>query len=112
MPSPTYQWTRALGVHQVELVVEPSPGLADGGGVGQHTHSPLHLGHVPAGHHSGRLVVDPDLGASWAPVHKLHCSLVLDGSNGRVDVLGHHVAPVEKATGHVLAVPGVTLNHL
>ena len=32
-----------LGVHQVELVVEPGPRLAHGRGVGQSTHCPLHL---------------------------------------------------------------------
>ena len=32
-----------LGVHQVELVVEPGPGLAHCGRVGQGTHRPLHL---------------------------------------------------------------------
>merc|ERR1712088_1116341 len=34
----------ALGVHQVKLVVEPGPGLGDGGGVAQHADGPGHLG--------------------------------------------------------------------
>ena len=29
-----------FGVHQVKLVVQPGPGLCDGGGVGEHTDSP------------------------------------------------------------------------
>ena len=44
------------------LVVEPGPGLGDGGGVGEHADGALHLGQVAAGDHGGRLVVDPHLG--------------------------------------------------
>ena len=46
------------------------------------------------------------LEAGRAPVHELHAALALDGGDGGVDILGHHVAPVEHAAGHVLAVPG------
>jgi hypothetical protein len=51
----------ALGVHQVELVVEAGPGLGDGGRVGEHADGTLDLGQVAARHHRRRLVVDPDL---------------------------------------------------
>ena len=51
----------ALGVHEVELVVQAGPGLGDGRGVGQHAHGPGDLGKVAAGHHSRGLVVDADL---------------------------------------------------
>ncbi len=44
-----------LGIHQVELVVEPSPGLGDGGGVGQHADGTLDLGKISTGHDSWRL---------------------------------------------------------
>merc|ERR1711936_1454841 len=50
-----------LGVHEVELVVKPGPGLSDGGGVREHAHGPLHLGQVAAWHNSGGLVVDAHL---------------------------------------------------
>ena len=60
-----------LGVHEIELVVKTSPGLGDGGGVGQHADGALHLGQVAAGHHGGGLVVDAHLEASGAPVHEL-----------------------------------------
>merc|ERR1719476_442548 len=83
-----------LGVHEVELVVKPGPGLSDGGGVGEHADSSLDLGQVSSGHHSGRLVVDANLEASGAPVHKLDASLGLDGGDGRVDILGD-LAPSE-----------------
>ena len=46
------------------------------------------------------------------PVHKLDGFLGLDISDGGVDVLGHHVSPVEEADRHVLPVLGVTLDHL
>ena len=36
----------ALGVHEVELVVQAGEDLGDGGGVGDHAHSALHLGQV------------------------------------------------------------------
>ncbi len=51
----------ALGVHQVELVVEAGPGLGDGGRVGEHADGTLDLGQVAARHHRRRLVVDPNL---------------------------------------------------
>jgi hypothetical protein len=51
----------ALGVHEVELVVEPGPRLHDGGGVGEAAHRALHAGQVAARHYSGRLVVDAHL---------------------------------------------------
>ena len=44
-----------------------------------------------------------NLEASWAPVHELNAPLALDGGDGGVDVLGHHVAAVQHAAGHVLA---------
>ena len=73
---------------------------------------PLHLRHVATRHHSGRLVVDANLEAGGAPVDELNSPLVLDRSDRRVHVLRDHVAPVEQAAGHVLAVPGVALHHL
>ena len=101
-----------LGVHEVKLVVEPGPGLSYGGGVGQHADTPGNLGQVTPRHHGGRLVIDPHLEACRTPVNKLDRPLGLDGGNGSIDVLGHHVPPVEHAAGHVLAVPGVALHHL
>jgi len=70
------------------------------------------LARSPPGTTVGGLVVDPNLEARGAPVHKLNTALGLDGGDGGVDVLGHHVAPVQQAAGHVLAVTGVTLHHL
>merc|ERR1719476_908455 len=101
-----------LGVHEVELVVKPGPGLGDGGGVGEHADSSLDLGQVTSGYHSGRLVVDANLEASGTPVNKLDASLGLDGGDGSVDVLRDHIAPVEHAAGHVLAMTRVALHHL
>ena len=43
------------------------------------------------------------LEASGAPVHELDAALGLDGGDGGVHVLGHHVTTVEHAAGHVLA---------
>uniref|UniRef100_J3N776 Uncharacterized protein n=1 Tax=Oryza brachyantha TaxID=4533 RepID=J3N776_ORYBR len=61
----------ALGVHEVELVVDAGEHLDDAGGVGDHAHGPLHLGQVTAGDDAGRLVVDAALEPRRAPVHEL-----------------------------------------
>ena len=50
-----------LGVHEVELVVKPRPGLSDGSGVGKHAHRPCNLRQVPTRHHRRGLVVDANL---------------------------------------------------
>ena len=101
-----------LGIHQIKLVIKPGPCLRDGGGVGEHADSSGNLSQVSAGNNSWRLVVDANLEASGAPVHKLDASLGLDGGDGGIDVLGDHVASVEHAAGHVLAMAGVALHHL
>merc|ERR1712048_236480 len=101
-----------LGVHQVELVVQPGPGLSDGGGVGEHADSSGDLGQVSARNSSWWLVVDANLEPGGTPVNELDGSLRLDRSNGGVYILWHHVAPVEHAAGHVLPVSGVALHHL
>ena len=92
-------------------MVKPGPGLSDGGGVGQHADSALDLGQVAAGNGGGWLVVDPHLESGGAPVHKLDGPLAFDRGDCGVDILGHHISPVEHAAGHVLAVAGVTLHH-
>merc|ERR1712184_205153 len=65
----------------------------------------------PPGITVGWLVVDANLEASGAPVHKLHATLALDGSNGGVHILGDDIATVQHAAGHVLAMPWVTFDH-
>merc|ERR1712226_905690 len=47
-----------LGVHQVKLVVNTREDLSDGGGVGDHAHSPHDLGQVTTRDDGRRLVVD------------------------------------------------------
>merc|ERR1719244_796584 len=100
-----------LSVHQIKLVVQSSPGLSYGSRVGQHTDGSLNLGQITPRDDSRGLVVDPNLEASGTPIHKLHTSLGLDGSDGGIDVLGHHIASVEHAAGHVLPMARVALDH-
>ena len=38
--------------------------------------------------------------------------LGLDGGNGGVDILGDNITTVQHAARHVLAMAGITLNHL
>jgi hypothetical protein len=101
-----------LGIHEVKLVVQPGPSLGYGGGVGEHADAPGDLGQVTSWHHGRWLVVDANLKSSWTPVNKLDGPLGLDGGNGSIDILGHHISPVEHAAGHVLAVSRVALHHL
>ncbi|RUP50557.1 hypothetical protein BC936DRAFT_138638 [Jimgerdemannia flammicorona] len=84
----------ALGIHEVELVVETGPGLCDGGGVGQHADSALNFSHIATGHGSRGLVVDSDLEASRAPIDELNGALGLDGSDSGAGVLGDDVAAI------------------
>ena len=53
-----------LGVHEVKLMVEPGPGLSDGGGVGQHADGTLDLSKVTSWNNSWWLIVDSYLEAS------------------------------------------------
>ena len=101
----------ALGIHQIELVVEARPDLGDGRGVGEHEDRALDLGKVTARDDGRRLVVDANLEAGRAPVDKLDRALGLDRGDGGVDVLGDDVTAVQDAAGHVLAVARVALDH-
>merc|ERR1719398_677465 len=100
-----------LGVHKIELVVDASEDLSNGGGVGDHTAGTLDLGKVTTGHNGWWLVVDATLEASWAPVDELDGTLGLDGGNGSVHVLGDDVTTVHHTAGHVLAVTRIALGH-
>ena len=57
----------ALGVHEIELSVQPRPGVDDGRRVGEGADGAGHLGQVAARHHRRRLVVDPHLEARRTP---------------------------------------------
>merc|ERR1719334_2655992 len=72
----------------------------------------MHLSQVTSRDNGGRLVVDTHLESSWTPVNKLDAPLGLDGGNGSVDILGYNISPVEQAACHVLAMAGITLDHL
>ncbi|TRY55671.1 hypothetical protein DNTS_016518 [Danionella cerebrum] len=102
----------SLGIHQIKLVIQTSPGFSDGCCVAQHAHSTLHLRQVSSRHHSRRLVVNAHLETSGTPVHKLDASLGLDCGDGGVDIFGNHISTVEKTAGHVLTMARVALHHL
>ncbi|TRY88529.1 hypothetical protein DNTS_014080, partial [Danionella cerebrum] len=89
-----------------------SPGLSNSCGVAQHAHGPLYFSQISTWNHSGRLVVDANLETSGTPVHKLDCTLGLDGGNSTVHIFGHHITTVQQTASHVLAVTWITLHHL
>ena len=101
-----------LAIHEIKLVVQPSPSICYSGGVGQHANSSLYLGQVTPRYYSRRLVVDPNLEPSWTPVNKLDGALGLDGGNSCIDILGDNISPVQHAARHVLAHSRVTFHHL
>ncbi|TRY55670.1 hypothetical protein DNTS_016517 [Danionella cerebrum] len=102
----------SLGIHQIKLVIQTSPGFSDGCCVAQHAHSTLHLRQVSSRHHSRRLVVYAHLETSGTPVHKLNCALGFYCRDGGVDIFGNHISTVEKTAGHVLTMARVALHHL
>merc|ERR1712123_98571 len=101
-----------LSIHEIKLVVQPSPSFSNSSCVREHADSSLDLGKVTPRHNRGRLVVDPNLEPCGTPVNKLDRALGLDCGNCRIHILGNNVSTVEHAAGHVLATPGVTLHHL
>jgi hypothetical protein len=101
-----------LGVHEVELVRESRPGLADGSRVGQHAHGAVDRCEITVGDVLGWLVADTNLESSRAPVDELHGALGLEVGNGSVGVLGDHVTTVQQAGSHVLSVARIALDHL
>lgn len=101
-----------LAVHEVELVRESRPGLANGRGVGQHADGAVDRGEVAVGDVLRWLVADTDLETSRAPVNELDGALGLDLGNGSVCVLGDNVTTVQQAGSHVLSIARIALDHL
>merc|ERR1719317_69412 len=102
----------SLGIHEVKLVVQPSPGFSNSCGIGEHTDCTSNLGLVPSWYNSGGLIVDTNLESCRTPVNKLDASLSLDGCDGSVHILGDHIPSVEKTASHVLTMTGIALHHL
>lgn len=57
----------SLGVHEVELVIEPGPSFGDGCGVGQHADGSGDLGGITSGNDSW-----------WLKVKKLFCQIIFN----------------------------------
>merc|ERR1712086_971628 len=60
-----------LGVHKIELVVNPGEDLSDGRGIADHADSAHYLGQITARDDSWWLVIDAALESSRAPVDEL-----------------------------------------
>lgn len=79
---------------------------------GQDLHGTVDLGQVPIRHLHRRLVADAQLEAGRAPVDELDGALGLERGDSSMGVVGHDIATVQQAGGHVLAVARVALDHL
>lgn len=101
-----------LGVHEIELVRQSRPCLANGSGVGQHADSAVDRGEVTIRDVLGWLVADTNLEAGRAPVDELDSALGLKVGDGGVGVLGDNVTTVQQAGSHVLSVARIALDHL
>merc|ERR1719377_57162 len=102
---------RALGVHEIELVVDAGEHFSNGGGVADHAHSTHDLGEIASWHNSGWLVVNATLETSWRPVNELNGTFGLDGCNGCIHILGNHITTVHHAASHVLTMARVAFCH-
>ena len=88
---------RTLGVHQIELVVNPGHDFRNRRAVRDHAARTHHLREVTTRHHGRRLVVDAALESSRGPVDELDRALGLDRRHRRIDVLGNDITAVHHA---------------
>ena len=117
----------ALGIHQVELVIESCPGFGDRSCIAQHANRSANFCKIPRGHCHRWLVIDTHFETGGTPVDELNralkagllgnggedtANLGFNMCDGGIDVLGDQVAAVEKATSHVLAGSRVALDQL
>merc|ERR1711934_1190010 len=93
IPSPTYQWTKALLAY---IRSNLWSSLAQASAMAVVLLS----------------IQTALLKASRTPVDKLNAPLGLDGGNGSVHILGNDVPPVEEAACHVFAMARIALDHL
>ncbi len=75
-------------------------------------HSTVDLGQVTVGDQLRRLEADTELETGRAPVNELDGALGLECCDGAMGILGDDISSVQQASGHVLAVAGITLHHL
>jgi hypothetical protein len=71
-----------------------------------------YLGQVSTGYDGRWLIVDANLEAGGAPVHKLNGTFGLDGGDSGIDILWYNVATVKHAASHVLAMSRIAFDHL
>lgn len=69
------------------------------------------LSQVAIRYQTGRLVINANLEASVAPVHRLHVVLSLNGDSGSIGICGYHITKVQHAESHVFTTARVTFHH-
>ena len=78
----------------------------------ENLHGTAEVGEIAVGDLSRGLVADTELETSRAPVDELDGALGLEGGHSGVGILGDDITTVQQTGSHVLAVAGVTLDHL
>merc|ERR1711988_1896707 len=96
MPSPVYQWRKALRRNMPVNCSDALPELLDGGGVTDEDGGHLQALWWDVAHRGLDVVGDP--------LHEVRGVLVLDVEHLLVDLLGGHAATEESGAGEVAAV--------
>mmetsp|Transcript_6727 Transcript_6727/g.14371 ORF Transcript_6727/g.14371 Transcript_6727/m.14371 type:complete len:212 (-) Transcript_6727:421-1056(-) len=104
-------YKRALGVHEVELMINARKHFSNRGRVGNHAHCTFNFSKIATRNISRRLPVDTALEPGRAPIDKLDRLLVLDRQHRRVHVLWHDVTAVHEAARHVLSLARIAFRH-
>ena len=102
----------SLSKHQIELSIQSSPSFLNCTGVYQASHCAVDFSQICPGNNGWRLVVDTNLKACGAPIHKSDGFSIFDFSNGWIDILWRYISTVQHTDRHVFACARVTLDHL
>jgi hypothetical protein len=99
-------------VHEVEFVAKATPGLGDGGRVGEHGDRTVDRSKFAVRNKHRLLVVNAKFKTGWTPLDQVKRGLGLDISNSPGAVVRHHVTLVKKSHCHILSGLRIADDHL
>jgi hypothetical protein len=99
-------------VHEVEFVAKATPGLGDGGRVGEHGDRTVDGSKLAVRDKHRLLVANAKFKPGWTPLDEVKRGLGLDISNGPGALVRHHVTLVQKSHCHILSGLRMTDDHL